>query len=258
MDGQHFTDDILKRIFVNENVKISTKFLLEFDRRGPIYNIPARRQAITWPMMFISLSTHICVTHSIKFHIRIVMLYQGNRWIIVIFPIIIRTIVYFVILIKLCFGVFCSLYWTIWSGLMVSCCFSIICVDYVTHIKQCGDWFYLRCNWIEVKLCLGKYLEAFDEPLSEPLTDAYKSQELNVQTANNRLNWTVCHHVSSYTDMWYGKPRELTSCVNKGHTHAAPVIISPGLPSSAVHQYNYIQWLVDRLIALWPRQYIGV
>ena len=36
-----FTDDILKRIFLNENIIISTQFLLKFLLKGPIDNIPA-------------------------------------------------------------------------------------------------------------------------------------------------------------------------------------------------------------------------
>ena len=68
---QHFADDIFKHIFFNENVLISIKISLKFVPKGPINNIPALVQIITWrrsgdkplsePMM-ISLPTHICVT----------------------------------------------------------------------------------------------------------------------------------------------------------------------------------------------------
>ena len=36
-----FTDDILKRIILNENIKISIQFSLKFVPKGPIDNIPA-------------------------------------------------------------------------------------------------------------------------------------------------------------------------------------------------------------------------
>ena len=66
-NGRHFADDTFKRIFVNENVNISLKFV----RNGLINNIPAFVQIMAWrrpgdkplsePMM-VSLLTHICVT----------------------------------------------------------------------------------------------------------------------------------------------------------------------------------------------------
>ena len=64
-----FADDTFKRIFLDENVRISLKFVL----RGPIDNIPALVQIMAWrrssnkplsePMMVNSL-THICITQS--------------------------------------------------------------------------------------------------------------------------------------------------------------------------------------------------
>ena len=70
-NGRHFPDDILKCIFVNENVWISIKIPLTFVPNGPIDNIPALVQIMAWrrpgdkplsePMM-VSLLTHICVT----------------------------------------------------------------------------------------------------------------------------------------------------------------------------------------------------
>ena len=67
---RHFADDIFKRIFFNENVWISIKISLKFVPKGPINNIPALVQIMTWrrsgdkplsePMM-VSLPTHICV-----------------------------------------------------------------------------------------------------------------------------------------------------------------------------------------------------
>ena len=70
-NGQHFTDDIFKRIFMNENVWISIKISMKFVPKGPINNIRALAQKMVWrhsgnrslsePMM-VSLPTHICVT----------------------------------------------------------------------------------------------------------------------------------------------------------------------------------------------------
>ena len=70
-NGRHFADDIFKRIFVNENVRISIKISLKFVPKGPINNIPALVQIMAWrragdkPLsetMMVCLPTHICVT----------------------------------------------------------------------------------------------------------------------------------------------------------------------------------------------------
>ena len=57
-NGRQFPDDTFKRIFLNENVRISIKISLIFVPKGPINNNPAlvsdndlapvRRQAIIW------------------------------------------------------------------------------------------------------------------------------------------------------------------------------------------------------------------
>ena len=69
--GRLFPGDILKWIFLNENVWISIKISLKFVPMGQINNIPALVQIMAWrrpgdkplfePKM-ISLLTHICVT----------------------------------------------------------------------------------------------------------------------------------------------------------------------------------------------------
>ena len=68
---QHFTDDIFKRIFINENVWILIKISLKFVSKGPINNIPALVQIMAWrrpgdkPLcvpMIVSLLMHICIT----------------------------------------------------------------------------------------------------------------------------------------------------------------------------------------------------
>ena len=46
--GRHFADDILKGIFLNENVIISIKKSLKFVPKGPINNIPALVQIMAW------------------------------------------------------------------------------------------------------------------------------------------------------------------------------------------------------------------
>ena len=70
-NGRHFPDDILKCIFLNENVWLSIKISWNFVPQGPINNIPALVQImagrrpgdkpLSEPMMVILL-THICVT----------------------------------------------------------------------------------------------------------------------------------------------------------------------------------------------------
>ena len=67
--GRHFADDTFKRIFLNENVLISTKISLKFVPKGPINNIPALVQIMAWrrpgdkPLseaMMVRLLMHIC------------------------------------------------------------------------------------------------------------------------------------------------------------------------------------------------------
>ena len=70
-NGRHFADDTLKRIFLNENVRISITISLKFVPKGPINKNPAlvqimagRRSGgkpLSEPMM-VSLLTYICVT----------------------------------------------------------------------------------------------------------------------------------------------------------------------------------------------------
>ena len=70
-NGRHFADDTFKRIFLNENVRISIKISLKFVPKAPINNNPTLVQIMAWrrsgdkplsqPMM-VSLMTHICVT----------------------------------------------------------------------------------------------------------------------------------------------------------------------------------------------------
>ena len=70
-NGRLFADDILKRIFLNENIRILTKNSLKFVPKGLINNIPALVLIMAWrppgdkplsePMLVRSL-THICVT----------------------------------------------------------------------------------------------------------------------------------------------------------------------------------------------------
>ena len=68
---RHFADDILKWIFLNDNVLTSIKISLNFIPKGPINNIPALVWIMAWhrsdnkplsePMMIILLM-HICIT----------------------------------------------------------------------------------------------------------------------------------------------------------------------------------------------------
>ena len=47
-NGRHFPDDILKWIFLTENVWISIEISLKFVPKGPINNIPALVQIMAW------------------------------------------------------------------------------------------------------------------------------------------------------------------------------------------------------------------
>ena len=70
-NGRLFADDTFKRIFLNENIIISTKNSLKFVPKGLFDNIPALVLIMAWrrpgdkplsePMM-VSSPTHICVT----------------------------------------------------------------------------------------------------------------------------------------------------------------------------------------------------
>ena len=70
-NGRRFADDTFKRIFLNENIRISIKISPKFVPKGAINNIPTLVQEMAWrrpgdkplsePMM-VSLLTHICVT----------------------------------------------------------------------------------------------------------------------------------------------------------------------------------------------------
>ena len=76
-NGRHFADDTFKRILLNENVRISIRFSLNFYPNSPINNIPALVQIMAWrrpggkplsePMMVRS-PTHICVTRPLWFN----------------------------------------------------------------------------------------------------------------------------------------------------------------------------------------------
>ena len=70
-NGRHLADEAFKRIFLNENVRISIKISLKFFPKGSINNIPALVQIMAWrrpgdkPLsesMMTRLPTYICVT----------------------------------------------------------------------------------------------------------------------------------------------------------------------------------------------------
>ena len=71
LKGRHFADNLLKCIFLYENVWILIKILLNFVPLGPIYNIAALIQIMAWrrpggkPLseaMVVTLPRQICVT----------------------------------------------------------------------------------------------------------------------------------------------------------------------------------------------------
>ena len=68
-NDRHFADDTFKRIFLNEHVRISSKFSLKFVSKGPVNYITALVQIKAWcrpgdkPLsetMVVKLLTHIC------------------------------------------------------------------------------------------------------------------------------------------------------------------------------------------------------
>ena len=83
--GRHFADAIFKCIFLDENVWIPIKISLKFVPRGPINNIPALVQIMSWhqpgdkplsePMM-VRLPTHICVTRPQWIKVLSIKIYQ--------------------------------------------------------------------------------------------------------------------------------------------------------------------------------------
>ena len=82
LNGRHFADDIVKFIFLNENVWISIQISLKFVTGDPKNNTPAFVPIMAWcgpgnkplsqPMMV--LLTHICITHPQWLKQRIVLL----------------------------------------------------------------------------------------------------------------------------------------------------------------------------------------
>ena len=47
-NGRRFADDTFRRMFLNENVRISIKISLKFVPKGPINNIPALIEIMAW------------------------------------------------------------------------------------------------------------------------------------------------------------------------------------------------------------------
>ena len=69
-NGRHFADDTFKRIFMNENVRISINISLKLVPKGLINNIPALVKIMAWrrsgdkplsELMLVILPTHLCV-----------------------------------------------------------------------------------------------------------------------------------------------------------------------------------------------------
>ena len=70
-NGRHFANNLLKCIFLSENVWDTIKISLKFVPKGPIDNIPVLVQIMAWcwsgdkllsETMMVSLLMHICVT----------------------------------------------------------------------------------------------------------------------------------------------------------------------------------------------------
>ena len=119
--GRHFTDDIFKCIFLNENIWISIKISLKFVPKGSINNISALVQIMAWcrpgdkplfePMM-VSLLTHICVTqpqwvkhlvqkrpkHNIQFNVIFFIYSRPISWLLMICQAMVLTMKYSLLL----------------------------------------------------------------------------------------------------------------------------------------------------------------
>ena len=88
-NGCLFADDPFKRIFLNENIRISTKNSLKLVSKGLFNNIPALVLIMAWrrpgdkplsePMLVRSL-THICVTRRQWVKVRLIL--EIWQWII--------------------------------------------------------------------------------------------------------------------------------------------------------------------------------
>ena len=70
-NNRHFSDDMFKYIFLNENVRMSMKISLKFVPMSRTNNIPSLVQIMAWrhpgaeplsELMMVSLLAHICVT----------------------------------------------------------------------------------------------------------------------------------------------------------------------------------------------------
>ena len=79
-NGQHFADDIVKRIFFNENVWILIKISLTFVPMGPVKNITALVPIMAWhrpagkplsELMVVSLPTHMRHSASLSSHVKL-------------------------------------------------------------------------------------------------------------------------------------------------------------------------------------------
>ena len=70
-DGRHFSDDIFKWIFFNENCCIFIQISMKYIPKGPIYNNPVLVQIMAWcrpgdkpfsEPMIVRLPMHICIS----------------------------------------------------------------------------------------------------------------------------------------------------------------------------------------------------
>ena len=86
-NGRHFLDDTIKRIFLNENIRISIEISLKFVPKGPINEIPALVQIMAWrrpgdkplsELMMVNLPTHICVSRPQWFNLRFFCVIQNQ------------------------------------------------------------------------------------------------------------------------------------------------------------------------------------
>ena len=88
-NGRHFLDDTIKRIFLNENIRISIEISLKFVPKGPINEIPALVQIMAWrrpgdkplsELMMVNLPKHICVSRPQWFNLRFFCYSEWTTW----------------------------------------------------------------------------------------------------------------------------------------------------------------------------------
>ena len=131
-NGRRFADDTFKRIFLNENVRISVKISLKFVPKVPINNNPALVQIMAWrrsgdkplfePMM-VSLLMHICITRPQWVNKQRVLMHGHQGWNV-------QHGLFHIYMIYVCI-------WVVYSFCLFCCLFIIVTTQFVALYKPC-------------------------------------------------------------------------------------------------------------------------